>query len=155
MDEFAWRMKVFSDRWKLSYKVDYLPTSADNNQLGRYLNQLKKQPKEIQERDLRCWQDTVDRFISDRKAFTIDRSFNHSLHWLLTRGVNMYRGRPRKSLEEIRAEQLELHKKIRAQERRESGQVDLFGRLAEEKSMEKLEADDAAANERARRRVQR
>jgi len=120
-DEFAWRIDVFCTRWEQAYKRPYLPTGGDLGQLGTYMARLKKGAVRLQDDDRARWSDTVDRYLRDRSRYTIERSAGHSLRWLVTRGINEFRGVPRKTWEDACKAARDEHERVRDEEKRFAG----------------------------------
>lgn len=88
-NEFTRLLGVFCARWERSNHRPYPVTPADRNQLGRFMQQ--------QGNYIESFAAICDRYLSDRDAFLIKRSANHTLAWLLTGGLAQFGGTPRET----------------------------------------------------------
>lgn len=128
--EFVRLLKIFTDRWERSNRRAYPVTAADRNQLGRF---MKHNGNYIEGFPGIC-----DRYVSDRQQFTIQRSGNHRLAWLLTTGLAMYGGVPRETSEQYSARLRSEHETRKHAARRpptNPAMRDLIAELAEKKAV--------------------
>lgn len=88
-------LSVFCARWQRSYKRPYPVTPADRAQLGRFMQQNGNY--------IETFTETCDRYLSDRRDFTIARTNGHTLRWLVSNGLALYGGVPRETAEEFAA----------------------------------------------------
>lgn len=108
--EFARLLSVFCERWQRSNKRPYPVVPADRNQLGRF---MQTNGQYIEGFAAMC-----DRYVSDRDSFTIQKSSNHTLAWLLTKGLAMYGGTPRETAEQYSARLRREHEERKVESRR-------------------------------------
>lgn len=128
--EFTRLLQVFCDRWQRSNKRPYPVVPADRSQLGRFM--------QTNGHYIEGFSAMVDRYVGDRRQFTIDRSGNHQLAWLLTKGLAMYGGTPRETAEQYSARLLREHeaRKVEARLPAANAKVrDLVSELAESKAV--------------------
>lgn len=88
-NEFTRLLGVFCARWERSNRRPYPVTQADRNQLGRFMQQNGHY--------IESFAAICDRYLSDRDAFLIKRSANHTLAWLVTGGLAQFGGTPRET----------------------------------------------------------
>ena len=99
---FASLIEIFSKRWARSYGRPYPVSAGDRAQLGRFMRDHGNYCATFGE--------IVDRYVSDRRNFLIERSSHHTLRWLVTMGLAMYGGKPLETAEAFAARLRMEHK---------------------------------------------
>ena len=115
--QFHDRVAVFAKRWERSYRQPYHVTGADRRGMGTYLQSLRTLTEAQRERLTASWADTCDKYLRDRRQFTLDKTSSHSLRYLVGPGINEYSAKPRASLETVRAKEQADHEAVREDER--------------------------------------
>lgn len=128
--EFVRLLQVFCDRWQRSNKRPYPVVPADRNQLGRFM--------QMNGHYIEGFAAICDRYLSDRSTFTIQKSGNHRLAWLLTNGLAQFGGTPRETAEQYSARLRREHEVRKAESRRpvrDPRLLDLVTDLADKKAI--------------------
>lgn len=126
--DFERLLRVFCERWQRSNKRPYPVTPADRSQLGKFMQRNGHY--------IATFAEICDRYLSDRRQFTIDRSGNHRLAWLVTSGLALYGGTPRETAEQYSARVRREHEERKVAARRppeDTGMRDLIASLADQK----------------------
>jgi hypothetical protein len=114
---------IFGAVWTSRYHRPWVPTPAEKNQLGRWLQQAPEWQRDQ-------WKQICGRYIGKVDEFFIKKTGSHSLIWLITKGLNEFTGPAPPSKEAIAAADLRRHERIRASER-SAGPGDLGGLVGE------------------------
>lgn len=111
MTAFDDYLALFAKVWGRFYNRPYTPTASDKSQFGRWFQQAPAWQRDQ-------WPAICDRYLRRRDRWFIDTSHSHCLRYLVTTVLNEFTGPPRKSFDEIAAEEQAAHERRKAKSRR-------------------------------------